>query len=231
VRENLFLVQAAPENVWSITRGVPLEDLMPPTLSEELYSQLETRSGKTGRVACWAMAEGKKAVFASMRVGDTVLISVRGTGRFGYRGTVCGKVVHKTVGTKWWPFQPGKRWTNIYFLDSVNQSSIPKQKLLMALGYAPNFALPGVIRVDSSRVARASSGYGSISGLLDAWEGQRTVDRSPATDEVGRAPALTNRAEGDSLLSAFLSRLWSCIPRIGNALRGRARKCVLSPAE
>lgn len=183
--ESLYLVPASAANIWTLEEGVDRD-----TLQRFLGSQVSSEvfgSCSGERARCWAMTESRKTLFEAMRAGDHVLLTLKGSGSFGFRGRVCGKCESLQLGNHLWEFVPGKPWKLIYFLHEFRQSSIPKQKLLTTLGFKRNFLLPGVVRVRTELLERAVRPHGSVDGLLSAAAAGRALGTGIVDDSRGRA--------------------------------------------
>src|SRR5438874_789488 len=84
----LFLVPARSANLQAtIEHAVPLS-VAGECLPEHEYAALAAAVAPAKEFHCWATTETNRAVFSSMRPGDGVLITEKGTGRFDYRGRI-----------------------------------------------------------------------------------------------------------------------------------------------
>ncbi|MCC6929490.1 MAG: hypothetical protein IT359_10915 [Gemmatimonadaceae bacterium] len=119
-------------------------------------------------IRCWAMTESRRGVFSSMRTGDVVLFTEKGSGTFSYRAEVIGKIDSQRLGEVLWSVVPGKPWSLIYFLRNVRRVSIPKAALVSALGFSADYWVPGILRVDDARLKSATRRYGSLDLFLDS---------------------------------------------------------------
>jgi hypothetical protein len=163
---NLYLAPASGENLRAtIERPVSLASLRG-SLSRADTVAIDALLSGSDEFRCWAMTETRRAIYASMRPGDVVVFTEKGSGRFGYRARIVGKLESQQLGELLWPVVPGKPWKLIYFLDDVRRATISKARLLKELGFNPDFWVPGIIRVDSSKLRGAIERSGSIDQLL-----------------------------------------------------------------
>jgi hypothetical protein len=165
---NLFLVPAHKDNIdKSIAKRVPwdlLEEQLPSRIAElkECYRDSDP-------VHCWAMTENKKSVFSRMQPGDLVLITEEGTGKFNYGGVIVLTMeCAPGFGNALWAFTSNKPWTLVFFLKDVVQIDIEKRRLVTALGYDPNYWVPGVLRVRPEGLKKLTRSYGSIAEAIEA---------------------------------------------------------------
>ena len=119
-------------------------------------------------IRCWAMTESRRGVFSSMRTGDVVLFTEKGSGTFSYRAEVIGKTDSQRLGEALWSVVPGKPWNLIYFLRNVQRVSIPKAVLVSALGFSSAYWVPGILRVDEARLGSAIRRHGSLDAFLSS---------------------------------------------------------------
>ena len=162
---NLFLIPASPKNAWTLGRGVPYPTLEK-HLSPEDLELLKKRSDTTERVACWAVTEAKRDVFASMQEGDHVLFAINDTDQFRYWTKICFKKRLPALGRELWKFVPGEPWNFVYFLRDVQRKLVLKRNVLSELGYETEFWLPGAIRISEERLSGLVLKHGSIDRLI-----------------------------------------------------------------
>ena len=124
--------------------------------------------GRESSFHCWAMTSSRRGFYEKMGVGDAVLFTPKGTGRFTYQATVRGKLESQPLGELLWTVVPGKPWSLIYFVDDVKSVSIKKRQLLNELGYSPKFDLPGIQPADSEKLGAAIRRHGSLKALLES---------------------------------------------------------------
>jgi hypothetical protein len=103
-----------------------------------------------------------------MHVGDLVLFTPKGTGRFTYRGTVTGKIESQSLGNSLWPVNSGRPWSLVYLLHDVRSIDLSKERLLAEFKYSPSFPVYGITRVDPERVKSAVEARGSLDAVLKA---------------------------------------------------------------
>lgn len=165
--KNLFLVPADKSNIkLSIQKKVKTEDairFLTPAEQDELKSILNGDDSFN----CWAMTESNRSTFESMNNGDFVLLSEKKTGKFNFIGKVKGKIESKSLGNNLWSFTPGKPWSLIYILEDVKSINIDKQEMVQTLGYAENYWVPGVIRVQQENLENALSQYGDFKSMIN----------------------------------------------------------------
>lgn len=165
---NLFLVPADETNIkQSIQKKVKFNNAAK-FLSNSEEEKLEAVLDETNEFNCWAMTESNRSTFRSMKKGDCVLLSEKGTGKFNFTGTVKGKFESKALGNNLWSFTPGKPWSLIYILGDLRVLNINKQEMVKTLGYKANYHVPGVIRVQKENLACALSEYEDIDLMLNA---------------------------------------------------------------
>lgn len=114
-------------------------------------------------IRCWATTKNRATIFEAISNGDEVLLTEKGTGLFTYYGIIIGKKQNVEFGNALWPIVGESPWEYIYFLANTTRVSIDKKKLVTKLGYADNFAVPGVIKVDDNRYQN----FGTISKAFD----------------------------------------------------------------
>lgn len=110
-------------------------------------------------IRCWATTKNRTTIFDNINDGDEVLLTEKGTGCFTYYGIVIGKSQNVEFGNALWPVVGKSSWENIYFLANITNVNIDKVKLVTGLGYAENFTVPGIIKVDDKKYLN----FGSIS--------------------------------------------------------------------
>ncbi|WP_457653116.1 hypothetical protein [Rhodocaloribacter sp.] len=165
---NLFLVPASEENIReTILKKVHLNEVQA-RLTPDQREYLSRILGDGDDFYCWAMTEGKRSEFEAMKKGDIVLMTVKNTGQFNFKGTVIGKIENEELGKLLWNFVPNDSWRLIYFIDKIEQISCDKETLVRAIGYKENFAVPGVIKVKPDFKNAILSEYGSIDSFIEA---------------------------------------------------------------
>jgi predicted transcriptional regulator len=163
----LYLVPASRENLRvSVQRGIPLKTASE-ILSAEQLNVLARAVAPLQEFRCWAATEASKAVFESMKAGDIVLLTAKGTGKFDYRARIITKLVSESLAQKIWPVAPGLPWKFIYVLGDVQPISISKERLVSALGYDPSYWVPGHLRVNAQKLTSAIREHGSVEELLN----------------------------------------------------------------
>ena len=163
----LYLVPASGENInKTILNGVDIstaEKFLLPFNCNRLKELL----GEKQDFHCWAMTEGTKSEFDKMYKGDTILFVEKGTGAFKYVADVLSTATSEELGNYLWTYVPYKPWKYIYFLENIQEINIAKKDLVVALGYSPNYQVPGAIRVKDSAVHAIKLKYGSIHNFLN----------------------------------------------------------------
>ena len=164
----VFLAPANQENIrTTLARSVVLSAL-DSRLDEDTLDKLrEFLQGKT-EFRCWAMTSSSRGSFDKMRIGDRVLFTPKGTGRFTYGGTVSGKIESQALGDLLWPVTPNRPWSLVYFLDNVERINLSKERLVVEFGYARGFPVYGITRVSPQRLASAVARRGSLEAVIDA---------------------------------------------------------------
>lgn len=163
----LFLAPASAENIAAtISRGVRVSDIV--GRLDAATAELLRRHVEGERFHCWAMTVSSRGTFDNMSVGDLVLFTPKGTGRFTYRATVAGKLESQTLGDLLWSVTPGKPWSLIYLLSDVRRVDIDKERLVAEFGYDRSFRVFGITRVQSERMRSALTRRGSLESVLRA---------------------------------------------------------------
>jgi hypothetical protein len=164
----LYLVPATKENLRiSIRQTVPIA-VARESLTPEKFSSLEEAIAPANEFRCWATTDSNKAVFESMKNGDVVLLTEKGTGRFNFRARVRAKVVSEELARRLWPVVPGLPWKYIYLLDDVQPANLKKDCVVENLGYDRSFWVPGHLRVNPEKLAAAIQTHGSFEGFIAA---------------------------------------------------------------
>jgi len=164
----LFLAPASPENLQtSVERAISLEDIRS-RLDSPTLELLRKRLGGAKSFQCWAMTASSRGSFDKMRIGDIVLFTPRGTGRFTYRATVSSKFESQRLGDVLWQITPGKPWSLIYLLEGVRRTDLDKEHLVAELGYDRSFRVYGITRVEPARLSVAVARRGSLEAVLGA---------------------------------------------------------------
>jgi hypothetical protein len=164
---NLFLAPATKENVKATIEGsVSLEEAARYVRADQLAS-LQRALGDKITFRCWAMTEGSRTYFQNMRRSDIVLLTVKSSGRFEYKGTILTKLESASLGNALWSETQDKPWELIYVFEDVKKINIRKSQLVSELGYQPGYVVPGVIRVDPVRVLRARGQGGTVDDVFD----------------------------------------------------------------
>lgn len=183
---NLFLVPASLENIEkTITRkvdfGTASKFLTIPQMNE-----LRRVLGDKEEFNCWALTETKRAAFNSMKAGDVVLLAISGSGHFGYAGQVSHKIENVNLANHLWPYVPGPPWKLIYLLENITRIKVGKHALVKAIGYKPNFEVPGAIRVKDEYINNIISRYGSLFSFLESKGIETTWNEPelPAEEEI-----------------------------------------------
>lgn len=146
---SLFLVPATRDNLEkSIEKSVDIS-FVQKYLPHHFIDEILKYSGIEG-IRCWALTQNRITVFNDIKNGDEVLLTEKGTGRFTHYGIVVGKIQNVAFGKALWPIVGKSPWENIYFLANITSVSISKVELVTVLGYAENFTVPGIIKVDDT---------------------------------------------------------------------------------
>jgi hypothetical protein len=168
--QGLFLAPASQENIHeTILNAVSLEyarNYLSPGQLETMAEALPSEDS----FHCWAMTKNSRSRFDSMLVGDMVLFTSKGSGKFSYSAKVVLKLESLSLGEALWSVVPGLPWELIYFLEDIKSINIPKEKLIRVLGYSPGFVVPGIIRVDPPRIVKALGKHTNLTDLLKTLE-------------------------------------------------------------
>lgn len=166
---NIFLVPAIKENMrYTIEKGVNLNTAKQFFSSSEFEALKKALGGKTD-FYCWATTNSNRTTFREMQQGDFALLTEKGTGKFTVFGEIIAKFKNAALGDHLWPVVPGKPWELIYIFSSVRHINIDKSKLVNELGYQSNYTVPGIIRVQPSRVNRLLSRHNSIENFINSF--------------------------------------------------------------
>jgi hypothetical protein len=168
--QGLFLAPASQENIHAtLLNAKPIEFARDYLSPEEFETMKNALSGKDS-FHSWAMTKNSRSRFDAMLIGDMVLFTSKGSGKFSYSATVVHKVENLHLGEALWSVVPGLPWELIYFLDNVQRINIPKEKLIRILGYNPGYVVPGIIRVDPPRIVKALGKNTNLTDLLKTLE-------------------------------------------------------------
>lgn len=147
---SLLLVPATRENLEkSIEKSVDVS-FAKQHLPSDFVDEILKFSGIEG-IRCWALTKNRITIFNDIKNGDEVLLTEKGTGHFTHYGIIIGKTQNIDFGNALWPIVGNNPWENIYFLANITKTNIDKRKLVTDLGYAENFTVPGVIKVDDTK--------------------------------------------------------------------------------
>lgn len=142
----LILIPASRENLeQSIEKSVDYL-LAQKYISEDFLDEITKYSGLEG-IRCWASTINNKGIFDNLQNGDEVLLTENGTGKFTHYGVIIGKIQNKEFGQALWSVVGDNPWEFIYFMANIQRIQIDKRALILELGYASNFTVPGAIRV------------------------------------------------------------------------------------
>ena len=162
----LYLAPANDENLQAtIIHSKPIS-LAESNLQQKQYEALVLALNGNTKFKRWAMTINSRSKFKAMKIGDWVLFTSKGTGRFTYYGRVIHKLESLTLGRALWPVVPSLPWELIYFLDEITRINVPKESLVSALGYDSGYVVPGIIRVSSARTQAVIDQYGNIPELI-----------------------------------------------------------------
>ena len=140
----------------TIRRSVPLSEILP--LVTDVERERLIADYPSGFARVWGVVPGKKDVnvgkWAKVRRGDVMLASR--DGHFFASAVVTSTLHNARVAELLWGFKTeGVTWEYIYFLDEVENRSIPYRAFNEAVGYAENFVPQGfnVLDAEKSEVA------------------------------------------------------------------------------
>jgi hypothetical protein len=204
---NLFLVPATAENLRdSILRSIT-RDVISAHLTPKEMTELDSLT--SGKFHCWAMTSSSSSEFARMSLGDFVLFSERGTGKFNYCARVAFKIDRESLGKVIWSVVPGKPWRLIYFLRDIEHIDADKVGLVKELGYSSEFRVPGVTRVGPNRLAEVLRRYGSVEKFIHALSLGEIVQHQVAPRLQPRTVAPPEDFEIPDWLKPLLSKIKS----------------------
>lgn len=175
---SLYLVPATRENLeCSIESAVPVAKLAPFVASNTI-TEIQARAGVEG-IHCWAMTSSpaQRAFFTEMKPGDIVLLSESDTRCFTHYAEVSFKLENKALGDALWPMKGANSWELIYFLRNIRHIRISKVEFVPKLGFKPNYAVFGSVRVTDEKVQAFESEYGH----LEEWLGIAHSNKSVAS--------------------------------------------------
>lgn len=146
---SLILVPADRENLEkSIEKSVDV-NFAKKHLDSDFVDEILKYSGIEG-IRCWALTKERKFIFDNIKNGDEVLLTEKGTGKFTHYGVIIGKTKNVDFGNALWPFVKKNPWEYIYFLANITKVDIDKAKFVVDLGYASNYKVLGVLKVDDN---------------------------------------------------------------------------------
>lgn len=131
-------------------------------LPEIFIKTLLRESGEEG-IRCFAVSSGRPGLYKKIEKGDEVLFSERATGKFTHYGEVIAKTDNLLFGDALWPIKMNNAWEYIYFLKNIQFVDINKRHFVRALGFAPNYSVPGTIKVKKEQHQK----YLSIKNNID----------------------------------------------------------------
>jgi hypothetical protein len=162
----LYLAPAHSENLKAtVISSVPIAQIRD-VLPEGNREAVEKISGNGAGIRAWAMTRNSRALYSSMRPGDVVMFTERGTGKFGYAGRVGLKIESRNLGERLWRDVPNLPWELIYLLTDIREVNASKPRVLGELGYDPNFVVPGITRVSPEKIRNALSKHGLVEEVL-----------------------------------------------------------------
>ncbi|MFW2477104.1 MAG: HNH endonuclease [Sediminibacterium sp.] len=185
---SLLLVPATKENLEkSINTPVNIS-FAKKYLPEDFINGVLKYSGIEG-MRCWALTENRKSIFNNIENGDEVLLTQKGTGLFTHYAIVVGKIHNSEFGKALWPIVKKDPWEYIYFLANVTNVKIDKVKLVTDLGYAKNFTVSGIIKVDN----RTYQNFGTISQLFKIPVFDNVAETNGEKDFLGKDILATSK--------------------------------------
>lgn len=161
---SVFLVPADRSNLEASIEGSVNYQLISEHLPETA-ALIQKLSG-LGGIHCWAMTNNRSKEFNFMQIGDDVLFSESGTGKFTHYGQVVYKAKSESLGKALWPYRPSGEWENIYFLRNIQRINVDKEELVVKLGYDKTFKVPGVIHIKEDRLAEFERKFGLLINSL-----------------------------------------------------------------
>jgi hypothetical protein len=167
-QRGVFLAPANEENINTTLAHDVLLAAVQRRLDAQSFSELRSAVGDKTSFRCWAMTAGSRGKFDNMRVGDLVLFTPKGTGRFTYRARVSAKLESQPLGDILWPITPNLPWSLIYLLEDVREVNLSKESLVAEFGYDRGFPVYGIIRVAPERVTAAAERRGDLEKVLSA---------------------------------------------------------------
>ena len=219
----LYLVPGTRENI-ERTIECALGDIEALKLIDpSTQSQVQERTGIEG-FRLWAMTKAHRSIFRRMELGDDVMISEKGTGKFTHYGRVCGKTENRALGEKIWPYAGEKPWELIYFLSDVRRIDLPKSEVLQKLGYSPTDMLAGARRANPLGLKGFVAIYGNIADLvgvkrqLESDSDEHGLNDDVFTSENVLTEAMRRKGQG------IFSR------RVKRNYRGRCALCGITEA-
>lgn len=165
--KNLFLIPASEANINATIKGRVAPELLKKILSEEAYDGIVKKYDNINDIHCWAMTESNRSKFNDMRIGDYVVFTVKNTGKFNYTARVTAKIESERLGDSLWDYVPNKKWSLIYFLHNINRININKRDFVSALGFSPNYDVPGSIKVQQLQVDTVLAKYKTIDNFIE----------------------------------------------------------------
>jgi hypothetical protein len=122
--------------------------------------------------------------FDMMVLGDELLFTETGSGRFQWRAAVKTKLECEILGLDLWPNRGPtgiqksrtKPWKFIYVVDNLKRVSLERSLVLRTFGYTnPNDTLGGLRRVPDRKIEELIARFQSVDGILNSRLDHGTV--------------------------------------------------------
>ena len=150
---DVYLAPASIENLNKSIIGSIDNKVLKKYLNEREWKEIgKIYKGK--EIKCWGMncGSGKyQTYFNDFNYGDYIIFTPKGSGKFKYIGRIVYKIFNEKLGEILWKFKGDKEngsWKYIMFIEDVKEVDIDKKKLLVLLGYKPNYYVYGLTKLN-----------------------------------------------------------------------------------
>ena len=205
----------------TLRQGIPIEELAALT---DIQQQLQ-RHAHDGRVFAWGARPGQAAEEKWKRLNPGDICLVYETGKFTLWGRVYAKARSGETARKIWGTDGEQSWDCMYFLDPIEPLDAPRQTVVEALGYQPNYTPQGFEIPAADTQDRLRSRYTVLANFIDSLPGPDVIAPTPMTDP---APIVT---EETTVLAAAPPLANTCALSVATvAEAARRRGLLMEPA-
>lgn len=212
---NLFRITASSAEAYqhyidTIEKGFTLDSIKH-FLSEKQEEALKSIYGNKP-IRAWGSTPGagNTKTWEKMEVGDPILIYRKGN--FEYYAFVTFKLHYPDLARHLWGINPeGDTWEYIYFLDHLQEISVPVKIFNELLGYEEGFTPQGFASTDAEKTKRLTEQFGSIESFLNYLSEGKWVEKEHSYPQEVRESVvqerLTRQIGRASILEANLENL------------------------